>query len=110
MELQEQLNSYNRELRLAQVKINALQRETRSCQVTTNYIETLKQTKDNVIPPLYRSVGKAFIKTDPQVIEKSLEHDIESNTKVQRDLEGQKEFLDRRIASTMQNMKDIVGV
>ena len=51
MELQEQLNSYNRELRLAQVKINALQRETRSCQVTTNYIETLKQTKDNVIPP-----------------------------------------------------------
>ena len=55
-------------------------------------------------------MGKAFIKTDPQVIEKSLEHDIESNTKVQRDLEGQKEFLDRRIASTMQNMKDIVGV
>ena len=43
------------------------------------------------------------------MIGERLQKETETNTKLQRDLEGQKEFLDRRIASTVQNMKDILG-
>jgi chaperonin cofactor prefoldin len=106
MELQEQLNGFSRDSRLTQSKIAALQRETRSCHVTSSYLETLKQHN----APLYRSVGKAFIKTDAPVIEELLTKEMEGNTKLLKDLEGQREFLDRRISSTIQNMKDIAGV
>lgn len=117
MGLQDQMNGYNRDLRLCQAKISALQREIRSGQVTSNYLETLKQVNSTSTAStattsnsLYRSVGKAFIKTDPAVIEERLTQEAVTNTKLQNDLGGQKEFLERRIASTIQHMKDIAGV
>jgi chaperonin cofactor prefoldin len=57
--------------------------------------------------PLYRSVGKTFILTKRTDIEQRLETEMVNNTKSQRDLESQKEFLDRRITSTLQHMKEI---
>ena len=49
------------------------------------------------------------MRTTKEDIDKRIISELEHNTKIQRDLEGQKEFLDRRITSTVQHMKDIVG-
>lgn len=59
--------------------------------------------------PLYRSVGKAFLKTDREEIEKKLEEEISHNTKSQRDLVDRQEYLERRIKSNTENLRDLTA-
>ena len=55
-ELQEQTNTYARDLRMVRSKIASIQRETRVNRVTNDQIRPLPEET-----PMYRSVGKAFI-------------------------------------------------
>lgn len=102
MELQDQINTYNKDLRAVKLRLGSLQREARVNSVTANHIQTLDSTT-----PMYRSVGKAFVLTPKDNIEERLEKDITENTKTQRDLTDRQEFLERRIVSASQNVQDI---
>lgn len=102
MELQEQINTYNKDLRAVKLRLASLQRESRVHSVTANHIQTL----DDSIP-MYRSVGKAFVLTSKSSIEERMDKDISENTKTQRDLTDRQEFLERRIVSATQNLQDI---
>ncbi len=104
MELQEQTNSYNRDLRSVRNKLTSLQREARVNAVTTHQIETL----DPAVP-LYRSVGKAFVLTGRTDIEGRLEREIAELTKSERDLADRQEYLERRIASNNNNLRDLTS-
>lgn len=103
MELQEQIATYNKDLRSVKVRLASLQREGRVNAVTSNQIEAL----DAEIP-LYRSVGKAFIFAPRKEIEERLEKEIGDITKTQRDLTDRQEYLERRIASATANLQDLV--
>lgn len=102
MELHDKSTALHRQLRNVQAKISALQRETRTCQVTSNYLLSVEPEV-----PVFKAVGKAFVKIDRTSIDKELDTEAEENTKAQRDLESQKEYLDRQITSIQQNMRDI---
>jgi chaperonin cofactor prefoldin len=104
MELQDQINSYSRDLRSVQSRISALQRDTRALAVTESQIQQLSPTI-----PLYKAVGKAFILTDRPAIESNFEKEMLNITRNQRDLGDRKEYLERRISSSTQNLKDLVS-
>eukprot|EP00981_Chlorochromonas_danica_P011929 scaffold4347_cov269-Ochromonas_danica.AAC.19 len=103
MELQEQLQSYQRDLRAVKLRMASLQRENRVNSVTMQHIETL----DRQIP-LYRSVGKAFFAASRGEVEKRLEDEVGEITKAQRDLTDRQEYLERRIASHTANIQDLI--
>lgn len=104
MELQEQSNSYTRDLRSVAGRLSGLQRENRATQATMNHLSTLKEDI-----PLYRAVGKAFVSTSRTDIDSRLENEQATNVKNQRDLTDRQEYLERRIASNKQNMKDLTA-
>ncbi len=103
MELQDQIATYNKDLRSVKVRLASLQREGRVNAVTTNQIESLDASI-----PLYRSVGKAFVFAERQEIEARLDKEIGDITKAQRDLTDRQEYLERRIASATANLQDLV--
>lgn len=104
MELQEQTNTYNRDLRLVRNRLVSIQREARLNAVTTNQIDALAPTI-----PLYRSVGKAFVYTGRKEIEGRLEKEIAELTKTERELGDRQEYLERRIASNNNNLRDLTN-
>jgi prefoldin subunit 1 len=104
IELQEQHNAYTRDLRGVQAKIGSTQRSRRVNQVTREQIDALPQDV-----PTYRSVGKAFFLTPRGEVESRLEKELETLTKNERDLVDRKEYLERRINSNTQNMKDLTA-
>ena len=104
MELQDQLNSFSRDLRSVKNALSSAQREARMNAVTSNQIQGLDPTVE-----LYRSVGKAFIYTPKAEVESRLETEIADLTKAQRDLADREEYLTRRVASHASNLKDLTG-
>lgn len=104
MELQEQITSYTRDLRSVNGRLAMAQRDTRSNQITRGHLDSYSETV-----PLYRAVGKAFLLTPKNNIENRLDTELESLTKNQRDLLDRKEYLERRIQSNTQNIRDLTG-
>ena len=104
MELQEQTMSYARDLRGVTHAIASVQRELRSVAVTAQQINTYEPTV-----PLYRAVGKCFLLSSRDTIEDHLAKEAEKLDKNQKDLDGRKEYLERRIASNRSNMTDITS-
>jgi chaperonin cofactor prefoldin len=80
------------------------QRDLRSTLVTSQQIETYDPET-----PLYRAVGKAFHLTPKQSVEEFLSGEQEKLNKTQKDLEGRKEYLERRINNNRSNMADITA-
>lgn len=103
-ELQEQTNQHTRDLRGVINSLNMCQRDMRSNLVTAQQIQTYDPDT-----PLYRSVGKAFHLTPKQSVEEFLNNENEKLNKTQKDLEGRKEYLERRIANNRSNMADITA-
>mmetsp|Transcript_25013 Transcript_25013/g.36932 ORF Transcript_25013/g.36932 Transcript_25013/m.36932 type:complete len:256 (-) Transcript_25013:140-907(-) len=104
MELQEQTSNYARDLRGVQGSLASCQRDLRSNLVTKQQIDTY-----DAETPLYRTVGKAFLREPRDSIETFLQKESEKLSKTQRDLEGRKEYLERRIASNKSNIADIAS-
>eukprot|EP01035_Chromulina_nebulosa_P032991 gene32991-44139_t len=88
-ELQEQTNTYARDLRMVRSKIASIQRETRVNRVTNDQIRPLPEET-----PMYRSVGKAFIFAGKTEVESRLEKEFAEFTKTQKDLLDRQEYLD----------------
>ncbi len=104
MELQEQWNSYNRDLRSVKIALNNTERESRLNAVTSNQIFPLDATI-----PLYRSVGKAFVLTSREKVESLLIKEKDDLEKAHKDLSDREEYLSRRMNSNMSNLKDLTG-
>lgn len=103
MELQDQLEVYNKDLRSVKAKISVHQRDSRVNAVTSNQIQTLPGDV-----PLYRSIGKAFVFAERSDIESHLEKEIGEINKSLRDLTDRQEYLERRVASTTSNIQELI--
>jgi chaperonin cofactor prefoldin len=104
LELQEQTNNYSRDLRQVQGKLVSCQRDVRSNQVTKQHVANY----DSDVR-LYRGVGKAYVLSSKENVEKKLADEYEMLEKTGRDLMDRKEFLERRIQSNRNNMTDIMN-
>ena len=104
MELQEQTNTYGRDLKNVSLRLSSLQRDSKLNQITQTQINTLNEDI-----PLYRAVGKAFFYTPQNNIQGRLEKELDLYKKNEKDLLDRKEYLERRILSNSQNLKDMLA-
>lgn len=104
-ELQQQNNTYLRDLRQVQGKLASCQRDIRAGNITKTQIDKL----DAEIP-LYRSVGKAFLLSSHDDVLNKLGKENELLEKTQKDLLDRKEYLERRINSNKTNINEIAGL
>lgn len=104
MELQEQTNTYSRDLKNVSLRLSSLQRDSKLNQITQTQINTLDESI-----PLYRAVGKAFFFTPQDSIQNRLEKELETYKKNEKDLSDRMQYLERRITSNTQNLKDLVA-
>lgn len=103
MDLQEQTNTYAKDLRSVQYKINGLQREARMAAATKQQIEALPTDV-----PLYRACGKAFLAVpDADFVKNKLVTEQEDSAKEIKDLMDRQEYLERRINSNNANFKEL---
>ena len=103
-ELQDQLNTHQRDINGVKSRISTVQRESRALQVTEGQIKALPESV-----PLYRAIGKAFLLAPKVAVEECLVRDMESSAKTQRDLLDRKEYLERRITSGNADLLSIVS-
>ena len=103
-ECQEQGGKLTRDLRQVSSKLSTCQREIRANRVTAQQVEELPTDVTT-----YRTVGKAFMLTPRTEIDKRLASELDTLTKNQADLTDRKVYLERRLESNNQQMKDIVG-
>ena len=104
MDLQEQTNSFGRDLRAVKSRISSYQREQRMNAVTVSQIEPVEESV-----PLYRSVGKAFVFASKSEVKERIEKENADITKNLSDLADRHEYLERRIASNTSNLKDMTA-
>ena len=104
-ELQEQTNQYARDLRNVASSLSLCQRDIRSTQVTSQQINTYDEETTN----LYRAIGKTFLLSSKSQINEFLNNENERLNKTQKDLEGRKEYLERRITNNKSNIADITA-
>lgn len=103
-EIQEQTQGYARDLRGVTMKISSLEREKRANQVTGSQIGQLPESV-----PLYKTVGKAFMFADRAAIESHLTNELTSAEKQISDLKDRKTYLERRIESNKDHIRDIIN-
>jgi prefoldin subunit 1 len=103
MDLQQQLLSTTKEYRTVKANILRAQKEKRSNQLTKDELSTL--------PPqdvkMYRSIGKMFMLTPRQQVMEYLDNSIEREGKVEVDLEGKLDYLERRMKSQQGNIAEL---
>jgi prefoldin subunit 1 len=93
-----------KDLRQVNARLTVCQRELRANQVTTAQIQPLPAETTT-----YRALGKCFMHTPRKEVDRRLSSELESLTKTQSDLTDRKQYLERRIESNAQHMKDIVN-
>jgi chaperonin cofactor prefoldin len=104
MDLQEQTNSFGRDLRAVKNRIGSCQRDQRLNSVTSSQIDPLEESVS-----LYRSVGKAFVFASKTEVKDRIEKENAETTKNLNDLADRHEYLERRIASNTSNLKDMTA-
>ncbi len=103
-ELQEQTNSYSRDLRAVVARLNSLSREAAA---TDNTQTQLKEFPEDT--KLYRGIGKAYVLQPRTTINNCLEQELNLIDKNYKDLQDRKEYLERRIQSNQSNLRDLTA-
>ena len=103
-ELQETASKLNKDLRQVNGRLASCQREYRANQVTSQQIAGIS---DEI--PMYRTLGRCFMYTPRPGINARLMSEEQTLSKNQNDLSDRKEYLERRVESNMQHMKDILA-
>lgn len=101
-ELQEQTGAYQRDLNGVVARMGAIQREA---QGTHNSSTQLDGFDENT--PMYLSVGKTYIRHPKDKVKAQLESELDTLDKNFKDLKDRKEYLERRITSNRNGIKDL---
>lgn len=101
-ELTEQARSFKSDLNSVLMRMAAIERESKAAAVSYGQIEQFPEET-----PLYKGVGKCYMRHDRESIQKSLEEEVEANNKTVEDLKDRKEYIERRLQSANSNIKDL---
>jgi chaperonin cofactor prefoldin len=102
-DLSEQFNSTNTDLMEVKAKLEAINREMRRSDLTKDEIEALPEET-----PLYRSVGKMFMRADRPAVSTFLADQLAAEEKKKQDLIARQTYLQRRLQSQEANLKDLM--
>lgn len=104
MELQEQSGKITRDLRQVVQRLAVSQRELRANQAMTKQISELAPETTT-----YRSVGRCFMLTPREQVDSLAATEFENLSKNISDLTDRKLYLERRLESIRQHLKDIMS-
>lgn len=104
MDLQQQLQTTTKEYRMVRVNIQRAQKDKKANEITKSELEKLPQGTD---AKMYRAVGKMFMLTSRSDIMSHLDESIEKEGKVESDLGGKLDYLERRMKSQQQNIQEL---
>jgi prefoldin subunit 1 len=105
MEMQQQLIQLSREYNVVQANINRAQREYRSNELTKSELEKLPEDSSS---RMYRSIGKMFLLSSRPDVTEHLDKSMENDKKEEAELRKKLDYLERRMASVQQNLKELV--
>jgi chaperonin cofactor prefoldin len=103
-ELNEQYNGTNIELMEVKAKLEACARETRRTDLTKDEIGRLPEET-----PLFRSVGKMFLRAPRPAIAAYLDEQLGVEAKKQADLAARQTYLTRRLQAQETHLKDLMA-
>ncbi|GKY94301.1 hypothetical protein MPSEU_000395900 [Mayamaea pseudoterrestris] len=103
-DLEVQATQSSRDLSVVENQLLRLERDKRLAQVTKEEISQLPAET-----ACFRSVGKIFLKSSQDRVTEYLDEKVSTTTKQQHDLTQKKDYLERRLKSQQQNMKDILS-
>lgn len=101
-ELQEQTGAYQRDLGGVIARMNAIQREANGTHVSSTQLDEF-----DAATAMYLSVGKAYIRHPKEKVKATLEGELDHLDKNYKDLKDRKEYLERRITSNRNGIKDL---
>lgn len=104
-DLQQQLVSSTKEYRTVKANILRAQKEKRSHELTKSELDKLPPSETEV--KMYRSVGKMFMLTPRSEVMTHLDESIERESKIESDLEGKLDYLERRMKSQQANIAEL---
>jgi len=102
-EMSEQYKQTGRDLSEVRARLEAAAKDQRRIAVMSNEVEHLSEAT-----PLYQSVGKMFMLRPREEIKTSLREDAEGQEKRVSDLKSREQYLQRRLHSQEENMKDLI--
>ncbi|KAL3805332.1 hypothetical protein HJC23_009039 [Cyclotella cryptica] len=105
IDLQQQLISTTKEYRTVKANILRAQKEKRSNELTKSELDKLPPSETEV--KMYRSIGKMFMLTPRSEVMTHLDESIERESKVESDLEGKLDYLERRMKSQQANIAEL---
>jgi prefoldin subunit 1 len=106
--LQQQLMSTTREYCTVKANILRAQKEKRSNELTKSELDKLPPSDLEV--KMYRSIGKMFMLTPRSKVMTYLDESIERESKIETDLEGKLDYLERRMKSQQANIAELTKV
>jgi len=102
-ELEESYQQTERELQEVQGRLMSSQREQKMISLTSKQIENVPETNK-----MYRSVGKMFMLTPKADMDGILQEQGQTEKKTQTELMSRRKYLQRRITSQEENIKDLM--
>ncbi|KAL7544879.1 hypothetical protein ACHAWF_008253 [Thalassiosira exigua] len=106
MDLQEQLVGTTKEYRIAKANVARAQHGRRSGELTKAELERLPPGTD---AKTYRGVGKMFMLSSRSDVVAHLDEGIARDGKEEKDLTAKLEYLERRMKSQQQNIRELTG-
>ncbi|CAH1759778.1 3017_t:CDS:2 [Entrophospora sp. SA101] len=104
MELQTRLLENNRQLNIVKTQIQTKEREKRFAELTKHELSSLNENIRT-----YKSVGKAFIKTDINILKSDLETTITKTVSDLTALGKSKKYIERNISDSEAGLREIIG-
>lgn len=103
-DLEVQYKQSIREFQSVQVDLNKCQREQQMADATLSELEA-----SPAVGAYYRSVGKTFLKSTREGVMDHLKNNKEDSAKKENDLTQKLKYLERRMTSQKQNMRELVS-
>lgn len=106
IDLQNQLRGSMRDFNVVNANIGKSQKELKMNEITVSELEKLPKDSDS---KMYRGIGKMFMLCSQDDVYEHLEYEMAEDKKKITDMTQKKEYLDRRMKSQQQNIRELMA-
>lgn len=106
IDLQNQLRESMRDYNVVNANIGKAEKELKMNEITVSELEKLPKDSDS---KMYRGIGKMFMLCSSDEVNEQLEREMADDKKRISDYTQKRDYLDRRMKSQQQNIKELVS-
>jgi len=106
IDLQNQFRGSMRDYNVVTANIGKSQKELKMNEITISELEKLPKDSDS---KMYRGIGKMFMLCSQEEVFEHLENEMTEDTKRIMDMTQKKDYLERRMTSQQQNIKELTS-